>query len=452
MATIYVKTLGCKVNTYDSHALMSLFRARGHEPVEDLSQAAVAVLNTCSVTAAADREARSLLRRFRRENPGALIVATGCYAQTDSAALSAMADVDLVVPNEAKERLVAEVEARLTTASGQLPTTMAKLPEGVRTVAENRQGHFKSVLNMAPADPSQTRAFLKIQDGCNGFCTYCLIPYARGQSRSVGLESVVGEVRRLIDRGVKEIVFTGIHLGDYGRDLGRISGEPFAELLAQLFSWPDMVRIRISSLEPSELTPELLRVLATRRELVCDHFHLPLQSGADSVLTRMRRSYTTQEYAERVALARAAFPDACIGADIIPGFPGETAAEFAATIALIRSTGLNYLHVFPYSKRPNTSAARMPEHLPGPVVKERAKMLRDLSEELVGAYRRRFIGQALPVLWEHGHDAEGRRTGLTPNYLEVAAAHGQDPAWNTIALTALKGFGADGRLIGLPRV
>lgn len=452
MPTVYVKTLGCKVNTYDSHALETQFKALGYDLVADPAQADISILNTCSVTANADREARYLLRRFRRENPDAVVAATGCYAQTDSARLVAMDEVDLVFPNEVKDGVVGTLhDVLLKKQAGQdLPT--AKLPENVAVVSENKQGHFKSSLTLFEADPSQTRAFMKIQDGCNGFCAYCLIPYARGASRSVAPEAVLGEVRRLIDNGVKEIVFTGIHIGDYGEDFtpDQATIRSMVDLLATLTSWPDMVRYRISSLEPNELTQELLDVMAARPELVCDHFHLPLQSGHDRILKGMRRKYTTQQYADTVAMARRYFPKANFGADVIPGFPGETEAEHLETMRFIESTGLNYLHVFPYSKRPNTAAIRYPDHVAPEVVKIRAQQLRELSERLKQTYQRSFIGATLPVLWESRQDGQGRRLGLTPNYLDIALSSGHERTPSTISSILIKGMVEDGQLLGKP--
>lgn len=449
MPKLYIKTLGCKVNTYDTHALENQFKALGYDTVDSPELADVSVLNTCSVTANADREARYLLRRFRRENPEAVVVATGCYAQTDSQRLVEMDEVDLVFPNQTKD-IVAEATHAFVQRQDQdgraAQDPKNKLPTHVKAVSGNKQGHFKSSLTMLDGDQSQTRAFLKIQDGCNGFCTYCLIPYARGASRSVAPDEVTREVRRLIDAGVKEVVFTGIHLGDYADDLGQKNG--FARLLDELFRWPDMVRVRISSLEPRELTEDLLKVLAKRPELFCDHFHLPLQSGNDRILKAMRRSYLSKEYADNVAMARRYFPNANFGADIIPGFPGETDEEFEETLAFVKTVGLNYLHVFPYSKRPNTAAAKMPDHVAPEVVKARAATLRELGVKLKDEYLRRFMGQETLVLWEADKDAQGRIKGHSTNYLEVSAPSHVSVVPGTINRVLIKGFIEDQRLLG----
>lgn len=446
MPTVYVKTLGCKVNSYDSHAIENQFKALGYDLVDNPAAATVSVLNTCSVTENADKEARYLLRKFRRDNPETIVVATGCYAQTDSQRLVEMDEVDLVFPNQIKDIMVESTHAFADRkATGQVLET-PKLPTHVKAVSGNRQGHFKSALTMLEADSSQTRAFLKIQDGCNGFCTYCLIPYARGASRSVAPEEVTREVRRLIDLGIKEIVFTGIHIGDYGEDFGQPDG--FVALIRELMSWPDMVRVRISSLEPRELTEDLLKVLAERPEIFCDHFHLPLQSGHDRILKLMRRTYDSRQYAENVAMARSYFPKANFGADVIPGFPSETDAEFQDTLRFIETTGLNYLHVFPYSKRPNTAAEKMPGHLAPEVVKERSRLLREVSDRLKHEYVRRYIGEQTSVLWENDVDSQGRRIGKSTNYLEVCAPAGAQVPAGTVQNVLLKGFVEDNRLLG----
>jgi threonylcarbamoyladenosine tRNA methylthiotransferase MtaB len=447
MPTLYIKTLGCKVNTYDTHALENQFKALGYDIVESPDLATVSVLNTCSVTENADKEARYLLRRFRRENPKTIVVATGCYAQTDSQRLVDMDEVDLVFPNQTKDIVaVATHDFVKRQDSGEPKVQTSKLPSHVKAVSGNKQGHFKSALTMLEADSSQTRAFLKIQDGCNGFCTYCLIPYARGASRSVAPEEVTREVRRLIDLGIKEIVFTGIHIGDYGDDFGQENA--FVRLIEELFTWPDMIRIRISSLEPRELGEDLLKVLSSRPELFCDHFHLPLQAGNDRILKLMRRSYDTKTYADNVALARKYFPNANFGADIIPGFPSETDEEFDETLAFIKTVGLNYLHVFPYSQRPNTAAAKMPGHLPGEVVKARSAKLRELSTELKENYLRRFVGTETLVLWEKDTDSQGRVKGHSTNYLEVCAPQHVAVQPGTVNRVLLKGFVEDLRLLG----
>ncbi len=419
MPSVYVKTMGCKVNTFDAHVIENQFKKRGYDLQTEPNLPDITVVNTCSVTASADREARYLARRLRRENPKTLLVFTGCYAQTDSARLAAMEEIDMVIPNQVKDSLVQMVEAGLGASS--------KLPEGIAPVVENRQTHFKSSLTLFDhSDSVQTRAFVKIQDGCNGFCSYCLIPYARGQSRSVPATQILSEVNRLIDLGTYEIVLTGIHIGDYGRDFSDESHpEPILTLLRQILEIPGLGRLRISSLEPGELSVPLVSLIKEYPERICQHFHLPLQSGSDPILKAMRRSYRQEGYRAAVERIREAFPEVSLGADVIPGFPGETDQHFQETVDFIEGLGLSYLHVFPYSKRPNTAASKMPGHLPGPVVSERAKALRDLSHRLSTQYARSFIGRSMDVLWESDRDQAGRPLGRTGNYLHVAASRDQ---------------------------
>ncbi len=453
---IYVKTLGCKVNTFDSHAIENQFKAAGYELVDDPALATISVVNTCSVTQNADKEARYLARRFRRENADSFVVMTGCYAQTDSNRLLGMDEINVVVPNEAKEQLVPFVQQQLR--AHREGRVVMKMPEGVKSVSENKQSHFKSSLTLFDrADSSQTRAFVKIQDGCNGFCAYCLIPYARGASRSVPPHEAFTEIKRLVANGTREIVLTGIHIGDYGLDHlpedQRTNADPFVEFMKRLFDIDGLARVRISSLEPAELSEDLIKVLAEHKDRFCDHFHLPLQAGHDDVLKRMRRKYDTARYRESCDMARAYFPKVCLGADVIPGFPGETDEQFDATCQFIESLGLHYLHVFPYSRRPNTSADRMPGHLEAELIKARALRLREMSKILRKSYLSRFIGETVEVLWERDTDALGRPLGTTRNYLNIAASRATEgTCQGNTSLWTIKGFVSDDRMLGIPAI
>jgi threonylcarbamoyladenosine tRNA methylthiotransferase MtaB len=453
---IFVKTLGCKVNTFDSHAIENQFKSVGYELVSDPSEATINIVNTCSVTQNADKEARYLARRFRRDNADSFVVMTGCYAQTDSSRLLGMNEIDVVVPNEAKESLVPFVQEQLR--ARREGRVVLKMPTGIKAVAENKQSHFKSSLTLFDrADSSQTRAFVKIQDGCNGFCAYCLIPYARGASRSVPAQEALTEIKRLVTSGTREIVLTGIHIGDYGMDNGHepLPGDtdPFIEFMKRLFDIDGLTRVRISSLEPAELTEGLIKVLSANKDKFCDHFHLPLQAGHDEILKRMRRKYDTARYLESCDMARAYFPDVCVGADIIPGFPSETDEQFEATYNFIQKAGLNYLHVFPYSRRPNTSADKMPGHLDVETIKSRALRLRELSKMLRRAYMSQFIGKNVEVLWERDMDELGRPLGTTRNYLNVAASRaGVSTTQSQLNEWIIKGFVSEERLLAVPVV
>jgi threonylcarbamoyladenosine tRNA methylthiotransferase MtaB len=437
---VFIKTMGCKVNAHDSHSLRMQFMQQGYELVDDQSKAQISLLNTCSVTEKAGSEGRYLVRRFRKDNPESLIVATGCYAQTHSAELKKMNELDFIVPNEAKNDLVSLVEGVMTKKEQDPTAEIDKLPQGINEVEDNRQSQFKTSIALTQAESDQTRAYVKIQDGCDGFCSYCLIPYARGKSRSIPSDVVLAEIKRLISSGVNEIVLTGIHIGDYGEDIPGAGQLRFSGLVKEILGWKDMCRLRISSLEPGELDEDLLKALLERSDIACDHFHLPLQSGHNRILKLMRRSYDKEEYADKVAMIRQYFPDANIGADVIPGFPSESEEEFAATEQYVKDLALNYLHVFPYSKRPNTAAYRMPGHLAPEIVKARTRSLIALSRRLKLSYYQRFIGKTMQVLWEGHVDAQGRRLGKTANYLDVVCSKSGDVRPNTISTVHLRGM------------
>lgn len=422
MAKVYIKTLGCKVNRYDSDDLAAQFAKLGYTITADQETADLSIINTCTVTENANREARYLLRRFKRNNPATKVVATGCYAQTEAEDLAGLDAVDFVVPNKDKKDL-AETLVQSLAAPAASKILAASPTKGVKE-------HFKTSLNLSQVDSSRTRAFLKIQDGCDSFCTYCIIPFARGKSRSAPFAEVVAEVRRLVAAGYREIVFTGIHIGDYGdeKDFDRSACgglPPFAALMRCLLAEPEMARIRISSLEPREVSHELLAVLAERPERVCPHFHLPLQSGCDGILKRMARGYTAREYADTIGRVRDIFPAANIGADIIPGFPGESDEDHQVSVDFVREVGLNYLHVFPYSKRKGTVAARLPHHIAPDVLKKRKQDFLTLGAELKKAYLSQQLGRKVDVLIQDQRDSSGRLKGITENYLNAAIAQGQ---------------------------
>lgn len=450
MKNIFVKTLGCKVNTFDSHALENQFRKNGYQVVEHVSAADVAVINTCSVTAVAEKEARYLLRRYKRENPASFRVVTGCYAQIDSGSIAQMPEVDFIVPNEVKERLVNLVEERWQARSDGIDPG-SKLPDGIASVRDNKQKHFKSALTLFDNPRSnRARAFLKIQDGCNGFCSYCQIPYARGESRSVPVQQVLQQAKRLSQEGVAELVLTGIHIGDYGEDFGSEGREQkiFLQLLEDLFHLEGLKRVRISSLEPAELTLGLIQVLAKNRDKFCDHFHLPLQSGSDKILKKMNRKYTCARYLESVRMIRDFFPQAQISADVIPGFPGEGEQDFQETIDFIKQCQLASLHVFPYSKRPNTAAMRFPDHLDARIIKERAEALRSLSKIQQRHFCQKNFLQKTEVLWEVFDREKLRWFGKTKNYLPIVSSSNYQTEIGNIEPISVKGYFDDTYLLG----
>jgi threonylcarbamoyladenosine tRNA methylthiotransferase MtaB len=451
---IFIKSMGCKVNHHDSQTMMHQMRARGFDIVTEPGQADIQVINSCSVTEKADRETRYLTRRYKRESPHGKVVVTGCYAQTDSAALTKLSTVDMVVPNRRKTEIVDLLCEDLS--SGTANQEQRKMPEGEDPVANNRQGHFKSSLTLFDqTDHTTTRPFLKIQDGCNGFCAYCIIPYARGASRSVPFQQVLAEVTRLVAKGSKEIVLAGIHLGDYGEDLADLSeaasgANPFAHGLRKIMELlPPGCMIRLSSLEPAEVTEDLCRVLSDFSHAICPHFHLPLQSGSDRILKMMRRTYRRDEYVAVCLRLRTLFPTAQLGADVIPGFPGESVDDFAQTLTTINEAGLNYLHVFPYSKRPNTAAFRMPEHLPPEEIKERTQKLIALSKDLTQTYGQSWISRQDTIVWENSRTKDDRPTAKSAHYLSVVGLPGQQVEPGTRHLLKFKGWTAAGAMLGL---
>jgi threonylcarbamoyladenosine tRNA methylthiotransferase MtaB len=353
-------------------------------------------------------------------------------------------DFDFIVPHEVKNDL-------LTLLENKMNGTEEKLPSELKAVRENRQSQFKSsVVVFDEAMSDQTRAYLKVQDGCDGFCAYCQIPYARGASRSVAPQQVLQEVRRLITQGVPEIVVTGIHVGDYGRDLTQAEDNtPFVELMQSILAEKGMKQVRISSLEPSEVSEPLLKVLKDHGTQFCDHFHLPLQSGSDRILKLMRRTYTTSQYEETVSMIRSYFPDVHVSGDVIVGFPQEGEMEFEESKAFISRLNLGSLHVFPYSKRPNTLAEKLPGHVKIEDIKSRVRILRELSSNLYRTYASQFLNRTMSVLWEKQTDSQGRVMGKTRNYLSVCSTRGQSPQAGTISSVTLKGFVDEKTLLGV---
>ena len=395
--TVAIETHGCKLNLADSERLASEFARLGYTVVETGQPADVYVLNTCTVTRTADRKARQALRAAHRRSPDALVVATGCYAQRAAQELREMSGVALVAGNSRKAELVREVlRLRGQTAS---PCTAGVEPPWPRL-------------------PRRTRAFVKIQEGCNQVCAYCIVPRVRGRERSIPPSEIVGEVRQRVAEGYQEVVLTGTQLGSYGFDLPDAN---LPALLDEILRTTDVPRLRVSSLQPQEITRDLLRLWQDDRRL-CPHFHAPLQSGSDRVLSRMRRRYGAAEYLAAVERVRDAIPHAAITADVIVGFPGETEEDFQETVALCERVGFADLHVFPYSVRPGTSAAYFTDRVDAGVVGARMRAMLGVAEELAAAHRRGCFGKVYSVLWEEETaDADGppRWSGLTETYLRV---------------------------------
>ena len=387
--TVAIHTHGCKLNQADSQVLARQFQQAGFTVVRSAAQADVVVLNSCTVTATADAKARQYLRRARRANPDALVVATGCYAQRAKDDLSAMESVSLVLDNREKEDLVSTVAAKL------------KIEE------------YSSVENR-PVAVGRSRAMVKIQEGCDQVCAYCIVPKVRGRERSIPPETIIAEINGRV--GCREAVLTGTQLGTYGFDL---SGTDLLDLITRILAETPIDRLRVSSLQAHEITPELLDLWQDSR--LCPHFHIPLQSGSDSILRSMRRRYDTARFAETVELVRGKIPDAGITTDVIVGFPGEGVREFATSYNFAASVGFSDMHIFPYSIRPGTSAAYLDGQVDDGRKSERMGEMLELSAASARGFRQRSLGQTRPVLWEPAkrQDSGEVWTGLTDNYLKV---------------------------------
>ncbi|WP_126427755.1 tRNA (N(6)-L-threonylcarbamoyladenosine(37)-C(2))-methylthiotransferase MtaB [Brevibacillus marinus] len=406
MATVAFYTLGCKVNSYETEAIWQLFKANGYQRVDfEDDSADVYVINTCTVTNTGDKKSRQVIRRAIRRNPEAIVAVTGCYAQTSPDEIAAIPGVDIIVGTQGRDKLIEYVE--------QIRAERKPI-HAVGNIMKARQFEELDV----PAFTDRTRASLKIQEGCNNFCTFCIIPWARGLMRSRQPQSVLEQARKLVDAGYMEIVLTGIHTGGYGEDLEDYN---LAKLLADLHQVDGLRRIRISSIEASQLTDEVLEVIK-HSDRVCRHLHVPLQAGDDEVLKRMRRKYTTAQYRERISKVREVLPGVAITTDVIVGFPGESEAQFENSYNFIRDIQFAALHVFPYSKRSGTPAARMPDQVPEEVKRARVSRLIDLSQQLSRSYAEQFVGQVLEVIPERPFKEDpssGLMMGYTDNYLNL---------------------------------
>lgn len=425
-------TLGCKVNQAESEAIGREFASAGYELVDFDGHADAYILNSCTVTHIADRKSRQLVRQARRRNPAGVILVTGCYAAVDGKDMAATIGADLVVGNDQKDGILALVRQRL----------QHRLADA--GVEECLTAHPLALPQDASLDPVfRTRAMVKVQDGCNNFCSYCVVPLARGRERSVPPGDVLAEVRGRVEAGYKEVVLTGVHAGAYGKGLPE--EVTLAALVERLLKESSVQRLRLSSIEPWDLDPALLGFLGDKR--FCRHFHLPLQSGSDSVLQRMRRRYTAGEFAALVKTVRAADPDVAITTDVIVGFPGETEAEFAESLQFCREMGFARMHVFRYSPRKRTRAADLGEQIDERVKKSRSEAMMALSDEGAAAFRRCFIGKSLEVLWEDARVSgrpEGKVwTGLTDNYLRVEAPCLEEIGNRLLPATILRESGDD---------
>jgi threonylcarbamoyladenosine tRNA methylthiotransferase MtaB len=407
-------SLGCKVNQYETRQVAEALLRMGYQVVPFGQPADACVVNTCSVTDQADVKSRAILRRASRAGDDPLVVATGCYADVAPEAVAAVPGVALVAPNAEKPRLAELVDALLR-QSGRL---LFDLETGDAS-AEAPAGDL--LTPMPDGEPiARTRAVVKIQDGCNHFCSFCIIPFARGRLRSRAADEVVDEARRLAEEGYREIVLTGICLGDYGDERGfpAAEGDPLARLLERLAAIPGLARIRLSSIDPCDVSGDLIRTLAALPQ-ACRHLHLSLQSGDDTVLARMRRRYDAPQFRRLVADLYAAMPEIALTTDVIVGFPGETEAQFENTCRMAEESRFSKIHVFPYSARTGTQAARWPDDVPRSEKERRTRALIALSDRLAHDFAARALGETVTVLAESRDARTGLVSGLTDNYLRV---------------------------------
>ncbi|MEW6615849.1 MAG: tRNA (N(6)-L-threonylcarbamoyladenosine(37)-C(2))-methylthiotransferase MtaB [Thermodesulfobacteriota bacterium] len=417
---IAIATLGCKVNRYDSAVIHKLLEGAEFSFVPFGRKADIYIVNTCTVTQRADYQSRQLIRRYHRLNPDALIIVTGCYAQRAPEEIKDIPGVNHVVGIDEKERIVDFING------------------------SSKKGAPLGITSDITTFPEHTRAFLKVQDGCDSFCSYCVVPYARGKSRSLEKEETIRRISRLAEQGYREIVLTGIHLGSYGWDL--IPPTTLLNLLRLIEDKGIPVRIRLSSIEPAEFDDGLIDLISSSTT-ICNHLHIPLQSGADEVLKKMNRPYLSEFFKQLVKRLVSAIPDLNIGIDVIVGFPGESHENFTNTLNLIEELPVGYLHVFPYSRRPGTPAADFPDQVDSKTIKKRGKILRDLGIRKKEEFYRRFLGKRLSILIESRRDAgTDYLKGFSRNYIPVLIDVGNNMANEEIPIIVTKV--QDGKVFG----
>ncbi|MBI4620601.1 MAG: tRNA (N(6)-L-threonylcarbamoyladenosine(37)-C(2))-methylthiotransferase MtaB [Desulfobacterales bacterium] len=421
MKKIAIATLGCKVNRYDSAVIHKLLEGAEFSFVPFDQEADVYIVNTCTVTKRADYQSRQLIRRSHRLNPDALIIVTGCYAQRAPQEIKEIQGVDYTVGIGEKERILDLING--------FPRKEVSL----------------EITNEIPAFPEHTRAFLKVQDGCDSYCSYCIIPYARGRSKSLQKEETIRSMSKLAELGYREIVLTGIHLGSYGWDL--MPPTRLSNLLRSIGHEGISCRIRLSSIEPTEFDDDLIDLISSS-PIICNHLHIPLQSGDDEVLKRMNRPYSSELFKELAKKLVSAMPDLNIGVDVIVGFPGESHENFTNTVSVIEELPIGYLHVFPYSRRPGTPAADFPDQVDSKTIKKRGEILRSLGSRKREEFYRRFLGRRLSVLIESKRDVGTKYLkGFSRNYIPVLIDVGEDVVNEEISVTITKI--QDGKVFGI---
>jgi hypothetical protein len=401
--TVSFLTLGCKVNQYDSDAMRTIFLQQGYKAVKEEEEADVYVINTCSVTSIGDRKSRQMVRKIRRKHPQAVIAVAGCYAQIAPEIFEAMGDIDVIVGAQNRSKIVEYVE------QAQKKEKTINAVKDIMSVTE-----FENLYVDAEGE-TKTRAFIKVQEGCDNYCTFCIIPFARGKLKSRKQKDAVEEIRRLVAKGYREIVLTGIHLGNYGRDLH--DGTSLATLVEELLRIPNLLRIRMGSIESVELSDDLINLIKDEPR-VCRHLHLPIQSGSDAVLRRMNRHYRLPEYKKLISELREKIPGLALTTDLIVGFPGETEENFMETLETLRELRFSAIHVFPYSQRTGTPAAVFPKQVPGDIKKDRVHRVQELEKEISKEYRKTFLQKTVHVLIEE--EKNGYFEGLSDEYIRVS--------------------------------
>lgn len=407
MKTVAFYTLGCKVNQYETEAMEELFETNGYKIVSTDEVADVYVINTCTVTNLGDRKSRQVIRRAKRLNEDSTIAVVGCYSQVAPEEVFSIEGVDVVIGTTDRNRIVELCEEAKENKSR------------INAVKDLKEIKDFEELNIDEIK-SRTRAYIKIQEGCNQFCTYCIIPYARGPIRSRNLESIIEESNRLAKAGFKEIILTGIHVASYGKEKGETN---LLDVIKEVSKVEGLQRIRLSSIEPTLITEEFMKSIVQLPK-VCDHFHLSLQSGSDTILKKMNRKYTTSQYREIVDIIRKYMPHAGITTDIIVGFPGETEEEFNETYNFVKEIGFSRIHVFKYSPRKGTPASKFKNQILGNIKHERSEKLIELGNSLTREFNRKFIGETLEVLFEEEHEGDSSFIeGYTTNYIRVLSKH-----------------------------
>lgn len=442
MKSVALFNLGCKVNSYEMEGMGQLLREKGYRVVPFGEKADIYIVNTCTVTNIADRKSRQMLHRARQMNPEAVVVAVGCYVQTGQQAVEVDDSIDLAIGNNRKKDIVTILEK-------YLEDRQDKTLQGTTVPDIGRIREYEEMLLKQTAE--HTRAYIKIQDGCNQFCSYCVIPYARGRVRSRREEDILREISGMAEAGYHEVVLTGIHISSYGIDLGEGNeaggqyngGSRLIELAERIQDIPGLDRIRLGSLEPRIMSPKNIKRLAAIPKL-CPHFHLSLQSGCDTTLKRMNRHYTAGEYYNCVENLRSHFDRPAITTDVIVGFPGETEAEFELTRAFLEKVNFYEMHIFKYSRRTGTAAAGMSGQIPESVKRLRSEALLELTKEQAKAFRKSYIGREAEVLLEEPREIGGRNwlTGYTKDYVKAAVAAKGNKV-NTLVKVPIKGFLTD---------